>query len=70
VNHKQLRDLWVLALGSAGFLHQVFLAVAPNYLIMGGSLTLILGVPIIRLDDRREGGGPQSKPSDVATGGP
>ena len=70
MDYKQLRDIWLLVLGSAGFLNQVFLAEQPNYLIMGGSLTLLLGVPVIRLDDKREGGGPQSKPSPGATGGP
>ena len=54
---KQFRDSWLLGLGSVGFLHQVFLAEHPNYLIMAGSLSLIFGIPIIRVGDRR--GGPE-----------
>lgn len=52
---KQFRDGWLLALGSVGFLHQVFVAEHPNYLVMGGSLSLIFGVPIIHIGDKRGG---------------
>jgi hypothetical protein len=53
ISFKRARDIVILTLGSLGFLQQVFLAREPNYLVMGGALSLLLGVPLIRFEDKK-----------------
>jgi hypothetical protein len=53
VSFKRVRDIVILTLGSLGFLQQVFLAKEPNYIIMAGTLSLLLGIPLLRFEDRK-----------------
>jgi hypothetical protein len=52
-NFKTIRDVWLLCLGTIGFLQQVFLAREPNYLLVGGSLAILGVAPLLRLDEAR-----------------
>ncbi len=55
---KRVRDVTLLTLGAVGFLSQVaaqFSGGQPNYIIMAGALSVLLGVPLLRADDRKDG---------------
>lgn len=69
---KKVRDIWILVLGTIGFLQQVVGVVLdndPNYLILAASLTLLGTVPFLRADERANSRTPPTVPPESAEQG-